>query len=166
MLLRVLPNLIPSVPVSAQKPSSYFTSPISILLTSRSTAVWHGKWSGLSPSLCLINSLIHTLFLTPLSLRHTHSFLILLPFLSLSFYPSHPLSLLHPPCCWPPHTQHLHMLLFNIWSAPSCRQHQWLHGLQITSACISSLPSVHLQCVITRGIYERQQLCLFANCSP
>lgn len=63
------------------------------------------------------------------------------PSLARSLSPS-PLFL---PCCWPPHTQHLHMLLFNIWSAPSCLQHQRLHG--INNVCLHLIASQHASAV-------------------
>ncbi len=142
------PASIPSVPDSFAQ-IAYITSPISIPLTSRSTVVWHGKRSSLFfPPLCLINSLMRTLSLhLSLSRTPTRSSFSLPPSLSLSV--SHPLllstSLLFLTCCWPPHTQHLHMLLFNIWSAPSCLQHQWLHG--INNVCLHLIASPHASAV-------------------
>ncbi len=129
----------------------YITSPISIPLTSRSTVVWHGKRSSLffllsvslTPSCAHFPSIslpshAHPLFphspslLLCLYLSHTHSF---------SLSPS----LVFLPCFWPPHTQHLHMLLFNIWSAPSCLQRQWLHG--INNVCLHFIASPHASAV-------------------
>lgn len=143
------PASIPSVPDSFAQ-IMYFTSPISIPLTFRSTEVWHGKRSSLFfPPLCLINSLTRTLslHLSIISRTPTPSSLSLPPSLSLSV--SHPLLLspspLFLPCCWPPHTQHLHMLLFNIWSAPSCLQHQRLHG--INNVCLHLIASQHASAV-------------------